>query len=118
MSNSSIVQIIHVRDILPIPMLSSRGVIKYFDDAIKKIKHTDLIAFDFSDIEFISRSAAAELVSLKESYKNKKIVYFALNDYLSDILRSVAASKVYPKKENFKFNPNRAPLSDLLSGNC
>lgn len=115
MSKNQTTRVVYAKDILPAPIILSRDIVKNFSDAIeKRYQNDEIIAFNFAGIEFISRSAAAELIKLKESYKNKKIIFCDLNDFSATILRSVAANKVYPKKETFEFNPKKVTLAELL----
>lgn len=106
-----------VKKLLTIPVLASREEVRGFSEHFKeneKLPDTT-VYLDFSGIEFISRSAAAELVNLKESNKNIKIIYSGLSDNLAEMLRSVAANIVYPKNSHTEFNPKRLKLAELIN---
>ena len=72
----------------------------------------DNIYINFNDIEFISRSAAHELLKTKEKYKN--IQFKNLNSEVSGILRIVAANIACPKDTSKKFKPEKTTFSALL----
>jgi anti-anti-sigma regulatory factor len=85
-------------------IISSRDIADILRDAIKKTD-TESIVLDFTDIKFISRSAAHSLILLKEKFEtlNRKYMSFenADND-VSEMLRIVSANKIYPKKEKLE----------------
>lgn len=99
-------------------IINSRDVAEVLEDAIKRT-NTELVILDFTDIKFVSRSAAHALISLQQRFENKisnkKIILFenATNDVL-EMLRIVSANKTYPKKEKPEFNPKRIDITSLL----
>ena len=80
-------------------VIHSRDAVKLVQDAIEK---TDVmsVSLDFANVEFISRSAAHELLVLKENLKqtkNRDIVFTNTNKDVNDMLRVVAANRAVPK---------------------
>ena len=80
-------------------VIHSRDAVKLVQDAIEK---TDVmsVSLDFANVEFISRSAAHELLVLKENLKqtkNKDIVFTNTNKDVNEMLRIVAANRAVPK---------------------
>jgi len=96
-----------------IPVISSRDVILLFKNMVKQLsKDVDRVIINFEGIEFISRSAADELVKFKETAK-KDVVYTGLENNLATFLRSVAANKVY-RINGEQPKPERRELAELL----
>lgn len=97
-------------------IINSRDVADVLKDNIKKTDAKSVV-LDFTDIKFISRSAAHSLLLLKEKLEtlNKKYISFenAAND-VSEMLRIVSANKTYPKKEKPEFNPKKIDITSLL----
>jgi len=109
--------VLNVADLLA-TIISSRDVAEILEAKIKET-NAELVILDFSDIKFVSRSAAHSLLLLKDKFKNKllykKEVSFAnANDDVSKMLRMVAANRVYPKNEKPHFNPERTDIDSLL----
>ena len=99
-------------------IINSRDVMDVLEDAIKKT-NTELVVLDFTNIKFLSRSAAHSLLVLKEKFEckssNRKIVSFENAIYdVSEMLRIVNANKAYPKEERVKFNPKRIDITSLF----
>ena len=82
------------------PVLASRDVISTLKNEIEKSATTQ-VALDFAAVEFVSRSAAHELLRLKESLaaqENQKMVEFMnANDEVAKMLRTVASNRAVPK---------------------
>ncbi|OGJ51880.1 hypothetical protein A2335_04815 [Candidatus Peregrinibacteria bacterium RIFOXYB2_FULL_32_7] len=101
-----------IKDQIESSKLFSRELInkiaKYLEDNFDNL---DNIILDFSDIEFISRSAAHELVVLKPKYPN--LIYKNLDDELAEIIRIVAASNAVRKESN-NFNPQKVNFKELM----
>ena len=84
-------------------IISSRDVVAILKEKINDI-NADQIDLDFSNVEFISRSVAHELLDLKEKFKNNltkpmEIDFDKANNDVADMLRIVAANKAVPKKK-------------------
>ncbi|MDD5172974.1 MAG: STAS domain-containing protein [Patescibacteria group bacterium] len=98
------------------PIISSRDVIDNFKKSIKRAPDVN-VALDFSNVQFISRSAAHQLLSIREEFahkwQNKKIVSFTNTDSnVASMLRLVAANKVLPKGK-IKFNAETISIESL-----
>lgn len=95
-------------------IISSRDVAEILGVEIKKAD-TKSVVLDFTNIKFISRSAAHSLLLLKDKLKNNKDVSFANAEKdVSEMLRIVAANRAYPKNEKPEFNPKRIDINSLL----
>jgi len=108
--------IIKIAD-LSATIISSRDIIDVIENAIKKVdaKSIDL---DFSDVKFISRSAAHALLSMKENLerkllRKKEISFINTEEDVMNMLRIVAANKAIPKQRP-QFNPKRIDIDSLL----
>lgn len=83
------------------PILSSRDVMANLEQIIIKTS-SEKVDLDFKNVKFISRSAAYELLKLKERvfYKNKKQIRFVnLNQNVSQMLKIVAAQLAVEEKK-------------------
>lgn len=97
------------------PVLGSREVVSSLKKIIIKTraKRVDL---DFKKVKFVSRSAAHELLKLKEElfYKNKKVIQFVnLNDDIAQMLKIVASSRAVSKKEIPKLKIDTVNITSL-----
>ena len=83
------------------PILGSRDVISDLKRAILETR-AERVDLNFKKIKFISRSAAHELLKIKEElfYKYKKEIKFInTGENIEQMLRIVAASRAIPRKE-------------------
>ena len=101
-------------------IISSRDIIENFKKSIKRAP-TINVALDFSSVQFVSRSAAHQLLVIQEEFahkwRNKKIVSFInTNDDVTSMLRLVAASRVLPKKK-IKFDAKITNIQSLIAQN-
>ena len=85
------------------PIVGSRDVVSSLRKTIIKA-HAKVINLDFSAVEFVSRSAAHELLVLKEklskSFLRKKTINFIYaSDNVSEMFRTVAANRALPKSK-------------------
>jgi len=84
------------------PVLASRDVIRTLKDPIEKMA-SQHIRLDFANVEFISRSAAHELLRLKEWFSaqanHKEIEFVNANKEVSQMLRTVASNRAIPKDQ-------------------
>ena len=99
------------------PIVSSRDTVDRLKDAIKKI-NTELVDLDFREVEFISRSAAHELLLIKEDFKQrllnrKNISFVNTNDNVKEMLRIVAANRALPKYRKPEFKAKRVKVESL-----
>lgn len=98
------------------PIISSRDII----DIIRKaVDNTDeeSVELDFTFVEFISRSAAHELLVMKEDFLRehfkKEITFENTNESVTEMLRVVAANRAKPKKDEPVFDPKEISIGCL-----
>lgn len=96
------ITILNISKILA-PILGSRDIIDDLKQLVIKAP-TKRVDLDFQKVQFVSRSAAHELLKLKEELfyrkQNKKEVNFInTNENVAQMLRIVAANRAVPKKE-------------------
>ena len=101
------------------PIISSRDIINCLEKFIKKAS-TNNVALDFADVQFISRSAAHQMLIFKENLANKsvnkKIISFInASDNVADMLRLVAASRALPRKRKIEFTAEAINIQSLIS---
>ncbi len=98
------------------PMLSSRDIIDVIRKAVNKTD-AESVELDFTRIEFISRSAAHELLVMKEDFLRenikKEVSFENTNQSVTEMFRIVAANRARPKTEEPIFNPQRATINSL-----
>ncbi|MDP2928605.1 MAG: hypothetical protein Q8O01_00895 [Candidatus Omnitrophota bacterium] len=85
------------------PIVGSRDVVSNLKKIIDKA-HAKAINLDFSAVEFVSRSAAHELLVLKEKlnksfFKKKVINFINASDNVTEMFRTVAANRALPKSK-------------------
>jgi anti-anti-sigma regulatory factor len=82
--------------------LKNRSSVK---SAFENISYADLIKVDFRGIEFLSRTAAHELLKIKEVLNSKKIdvSFLNLSDQVGKMLGLVEASYTKSKNADFRF---------------
>lgn len=83
------------------PIVGSRDVVSSLKTTIEKA-YAKAINLDFSAVEFVSRSAAHELLVLKEKFnksffKKKAINFINASDNVTEMFRTVAANRALPK---------------------
>ncbi len=81
-------------------ILSSRDLIRDYQKEIEKAKDNSVV-LDFSNVDFISRSAAHEFLKLKEEYKvkkNKYLIFENTNEDISKMFEIVARSMAIKKE--------------------
>jgi len=99
-------------------IISSRDIADVLENVIKKVD-AESVVLDFTNIKFVSRSAAHSLLLLRERLEsrlsNRKEISFenAPND-VSEMLRVVSANRTYPKSEKPTFNPEKIDITSLL----
>jgi len=98
------------------PVLSSRDVISALKTDIAKIP-TQEIELDFTAVEFVSRSAAHELLRLKEWFatqdQKKTIEFTNANEEVAKMLRTVASNRAIPKTPENAENIKTVSINDL-----
>ncbi len=90
------------------PIISSRDVSFVLKNEIEKA-HFQQIDLNFSNVEFISRSAAHQMIEMKEELANRdssKVITFSnTSPSVEQMLRVVAANRVLPKPSLRKVEP-------------
>jgi anti-anti-sigma regulatory factor len=95
------------------PILSSRDVIS--SNLNKKIKsaNTEFVYLDFKDVEFISRSAAHEMILLKEN-SAKEIYFTNMNKTVEKMFAVVEKSrKKTTQNKIIKFKAEKLDITEL-----
>jgi len=96
------------------PIISSRDVVTILEKTIEKT-NIKLVDLDFSDVKFISRSAAHALLLMRERLQAKKDISFInTNEDVANMLRVVAANRIIPKKQKPEFNPKRININSFF----
>ena len=95
-------------------------------DFVKQILEVEIgkmpektIDIDFSGIELVSRSAAHELLKMKERFEydcadSKRINFVGLGENVAKMIRVVAANIAAPLENREEFKPKRIRIEDLV----
>lgn len=96
------------------PIVGSRDVVDLLKTPILKAD-TKSVVLDFNSVEFISRSAAHELLLIKEELhqKNKELSFEDTNKDITEMLRVVAANRALPKTEKPQFKAEKTDINSL-----
>lgn len=101
------------------PIVSSRDLI----DIVRKeiMKNIDArIQLDFKDVNFISRSAAHEMLVMKEdlarkTLRKKEISFVNTNPTVKEMFRVVAANRAVPQKpKEIEFKAEKIDIKTLV----
>lgn len=96
------------------PIVSSRDTVDVLEKNIKK-SNLASVDLDFSNVKFISRSAAHALLLLKEKLRAKTDISFInTNEDVANMLRAVAANRAVSKTKKPQFNPEKIDINSLL----
>jgi len=100
------------------PILGSRDIAHNLKNLILKAKSRS-VELNFKDVEFISRSAAHELLTLKDDLshrflRKRKISFVNTSNNVAEMLRMVAASRAVPKPRE-KYNIEKADANFLYN---
>lgn len=101
------------------PIIGSRDSIDRLRKAVINAK-SKLVDLDFKDVEFISRSAAHELLIMKEDLRRrllrqkKEVVYTNTNKDVTEMFRIVAANRAVPKTVKPKDKLERVDIVSLF----
>ncbi len=90
------------------PVVSSRDIVDSLEAMIRKA-HSTVVELDFSDVVFVSRSAAHEFLMLREKFSTDSVVFINTDATVASMLRTVAANRAVPKA------PARAPKFERIS---
>lgn len=101
------------------PILGSRDIINKLGQFVINAP-TERVDLDFQKLQFISRSAAHELLKLKEELfyrkRNKKEVAFInTNEDVAQMLKIVAANRALPKREIHELKIESINIASLTS---
>jgi len=100
------------------PVVSSRDLIMNLKKEISQCLDNE-IQLDFSQVEFVSRSAAHSLLTLKEDLQRqtnkKEIAFINTNEEISKMLRLVAANRALPQKNMPEFQAKTVDIKSLLT---
>ncbi len=98
------------------PIIGSRDIADRLKEAIADAR-TKAVDLDFQNVEFVSRSAAHEMLLIKEVFNrkaiNKKDVSFVnTNKAVTDMFRVIAANRAIPKAPA-NFDPHHISINSL-----
>lgn len=99
-------------------IVSSRDLVRNLEKEISKKQH-NLVELDFTDVEFISRSAAHELLALQEKmrtrrFKKKEVRFINTNEDVKNMLRIVAANKAMPETTKPLIQLEKTDIQSLI----
>ena len=97
--------------------ISSRDITDDLKAAIKKAD-TEAVDLDFANVEFVSRSAAHQLLTMKEelmqkSWHSKKVSFVNTNKDVEEMFRVVAANRAVPRHPHHTFSPQKIDIESL-----
>lgn len=97
-------------------IISSREVFSIIEKLIKE-SNSQSINLDFFNVDFISRSAAHELILLKEKFRSEKvsISFINTNKDVEEMIRIIASNRALPKSQEKEFNPQVVKITELLN---
>ena len=100
------------------PIVSSRDIIVKLKNDISKLKAKE-VSLDFTDVNFVSRSAAHELLITKEELKRKtlrkkNIIFINTNNDVKEMIRTVASNRAIPQKSKPEFEAETVSIDSLL----
>ena len=104
------------------PIVGSRDLMPILADAVNKAdaKSVDL---DFSEVEFVSRSATHALLLMKEDlqrkWMNKKYITFVnTSNNVQEMFRVVAANRAIPRHDTPNIQIEKVDISSLTKCSC
>lgn len=97
----------------------SRDLVHNLEKEIAKQKHAT-VSLNFTDVEFISRSAAHELLMLQEKmrlrkFKKKEVLFANTNEDIKKMIRIVASNKAFPESPKPKIQLEKTDIHTLMS---
>ena len=114
-------KIINVAKILA-PIVGSRDLMPILAESVNKAD-AKLVDLDFSEVEFVSRSAAHALLLMKEDLQrkwlNKKYIAFvnAANN-VQEMFRVVASNRAMPKTSDLYIKIEKTDIKSLVNSSC
>lgn len=98
-------------------IISSRDVSNILKEEIDRTP-TYEVQLDFSNVQFVSRSAAHELIELQQLFADRsvliKIFFTNTSPSVANMFRTVAANRVLPAKDTYGQNvPKKITIDEL-----
>lgn len=98
--------------------VNSRQVSDLLRDELSEVRSQE-VHLDFSNVEFVSRSAAHELLQLQEELRNQKdgsqkIKFVNAPEEVEKMIRIVAANRAAPKNKKRKVNIEKVSADDIF----
>lgn len=114
-------KIINVAKILA-PIVGSRDLMPVLAESVNK-SDVPSVDLDFSEVEFVSRSAAHALLLMKEDLQrkwlNKKFISFVnASDNVKEMFRVVASNRAMPKTSNKDLKIEKTDIRSLAECSC
>lgn len=107
--------VIHIAKIVA-PIVSSRDIAANLKENVAR-STASTVHLDFSNVEFVSRSAAHQLLELKESFQHrepkKEVVFDNASKDVTQMFRIIASNRAMPEKKP-RTEPVKATLDSLL----
>lgn len=99
------------------PVIGSRDIADTLKSAIKKAA-SETVDLDFAHVEFVSRSAAHELLTMKEefmrkTFSSKQLSFVNANKDVEEMFRVVAANRAMPRTTRASFAPKKIDIESL-----
>ena len=104
------------------PIVGSRDLLPVLAKTINKT-NSPSVDLDFSEVEFVSRSAAHALLFMKEDlqrkWRNKKYITFInTSKNIQEMFRIVAANRAIPKKNKQNIKIEKIDINALVKCSC
>ena len=99
-------------------IVSSRDLVHNLEKEVSRQEHS-IVSLDFTDVEFISRSAAHELLLLQEkmrtkTFKKKEVLFVHTSDDVKKMLRIVASNKAVPESSKPRIRLEKIDIDTLM----
>lgn len=108
--------VINIADIVA-PIVSSRDIAANLEKNIAN-SLAERVVLDFSKVKFISRSAAHQLLMIKEQFQHaqpkKEVVFENTNEDVKEMFRIIAANRAVPESKKPTFNAEKISMSALI----
>lgn len=104
------------------PIVGSRDLMPILADVVNKAD-AKLVDLNFSEVEFVSRSAAHALLLMKEDLQrkwvNKKFITFVnTSENVQEMFRVVAANRAVPRKNEINVQVEKTDIDSLAKCSC
>lgn len=99
------------------PIISSRDVVAFIEEMINKADSKS-VELDFSNVKFVSRSAAHALLLMKDKFsrkilRKKDILFRNASKDVIQMFRVVAANRAFPGKHDLDSKPKLIDINSL-----